>query len=62
MFSGNYTTEPWDERVDVSLGVKVTHVPTGMYETCSEEKSQVANRQIAYARLYERVKNASRST
>jgi peptide chain release factor 2 len=36
---------------DVSCGVKVTHIPTGLKAFCDSERSQMRNRDVCIAML-----------
>ena len=35
----------------ISTGVKITHIPTGLTATCSIERSQMRNRNVALAMI-----------
>jgi len=42
-------------RVGVPIGVKLTHIPTGLTATCTTERSHLQNRNVALAALTARV-------
>ena len=39
-------------------GIRVTHIPTGIYAECGDERSQHANKAVAYDLLCEKLKKA----
>ncbi len=65
MKPNDWKIEIWPEpaktgmRVGMPKGVKVTHVPTGLVETCDSERSQHANRDKAIKTLALRIVDAT---
>lgn len=61
MQPNDWKIEEWPEppktgmRVGMRAGVKVTHIPTGLVETCDTERSQHKNREIALQKLAMRI-------
>ena len=61
MKPNDWKFEVWPEppktgmRVGMPRGVKVTHIPTGMIETCDSERSMHANRDKAINALAARL-------
>ncbi|SRR5579875_1736232 len=47
-------------RNKVETGVRLVHRPSGITVTATERRSQHANREVAYARLAERIEQAQR--
>lgn len=64
----DWKLEVWPEppktgmRVGIPRGVKVTHIPTGMVETCDSERSMHANRDKAISALTVRLSQAGYNT
>ncbi|HEX9371368.1 MAG TPA: peptide chain release factor-like protein, partial [Roseiflexaceae bacterium] len=46
-------------RNKVATGVRLVHRPSGLVVTATERRSQAANREMAYARMAERLRVAS---
>ena len=51
----SWPLQPSGLRVGMPRGVKVTHLPTGEFETCDTERSQHANRDVALRKLAARL-------
>lgn len=47
-------------RNKVETGVRLTHQPTGLVVTATERRSQSANREMAFARMAERLEEMQR--
>lgn len=47
-------------RNKVETGVRLTHQPTGLVVTATERRSQSANREMAFARMAERLEERQR--
>ena len=68
MEPNDWKFEVWPEppktgmRVGIPRGVKVTHIPTGMVETCDSERSMHANRDKAISALTVRLSQAGYNT
>jgi len=42
---------------DVPVGIKVTHIPTGIFVVCDTERTQLKNRDLAVKQLIEKLSN-----
>jgi protein subunit release factor A len=56
--SEDLKTEPFPKMVEggmntgqIPVGVKITHIPTGLYAICNSERSMHRNRDIALEKL-----------
>lgn len=46
----------WDFSLRMPVGVRVTHLPTGIIITCDTQTTQHSNRHLAFIKLQDRLK------